>query len=268
MKWQLLHKACWAGDAAEVARLLDAGADPNRVAPTNWRQTPLGRTLEFRITSPRHSGHVETVRILLQRGADPTVRSTYLDMTPYELAEFCGLAEAADLLRDFRPATPHPTGMTGLWLASASRLPEVNNVERVRWLAEDQDVNLSWRQATPLMMAVGHAAHFRVADELLKAGANPNAGTSILHASCEWHFEYLVPALRYLAQIGWNVNARDAIGQTALHKAAFLGYAAAVRVLLERGADPGARDGAGLTAIDLAHRWNKSAAIKVLARAG
>ena len=266
MKWQLLHKACWAGDAAEVARLLDAGADPNRVAPTNWRQTPLGRTLEFRITSPRHAGHVETVRILLQRGADPTVRSTYLDMTPYELAEFCGLGEAADLLREFRPATSNPTGMTGLWLASASRLPETTKLERVRWLREEQDVNSSWRQATPLMMAVGHAAHFRVADELLKAGADPNAGTSILHASCEWHFEYLVPALGYLAQVGWNVNACDTAGQTALHKAAFLGYSAAVRVLLENGAYPGARDDAGLTALDLAHQWNKVPVLKVLAR--
>jgi ankyrin repeat protein len=223
--------------------------------------------LEFRITSPRHSGHVETVRILLQRGADPTVRSTYLDMTPYELAEFCGLAKAADLLRDVRPATPHPTGMTGLWLASASRLPETNKMDRVRSLAEEHDLNRSWRQATPLMMAVGHAAHFRAADELLKAGADPNAGTSILHASCEWHFEYLVPALRYLAKIGWNVNACDTAGQTALHKAAFLGYAAAVRVLLDSGADPGARDGGGLTALDVADQWNKAPVIKILAHA-
>jgi hypothetical protein len=56
------------------------------------------------------------------------------------------------------------------------------------------------------MMAVGHAAHFQVADQLLKAGADPNTGFSILHASCDWHFEYVVPALRYLARIGWDVN--------------------------------------------------------------
>ena len=59
MKWQLLHNACWAGDAPEVTRVLDTGADPNPVAPTNWRQTPLGHTLEFRITSPGHAGCVE-----------------------------------------------------------------------------------------------------------------------------------------------------------------------------------------------------------------
>lgn len=267
MKWQLLHKACWAGDAKEVARLLDMGADPNQVAPTNWRQTPLGRTLEFRITSPKHAGHVETVRILLQRGADATVRSTYLDLTPYELSQFCGLAPAADLLCDFRPATPHPTGMTSLWLASASRLGESTKLDEVRQLARGQDLQASWRRATPLMMAVGHAAHFRVADELLQAGADPNAGHSLLHASCEWHFQHLVGALRYLAQMGWNVNSSDAAGRTALHQAAFLGYVAAVRVLLENGADPGIRDAKGLTALDVARQWSKVRVSQLLLRA-
>jgi ankyrin repeat protein len=157
--------------------------------------------------------------------------------------------------------------MTSLWLASASRLSEPAKVEGVRRLANEQYVNSSWRQATPLMMAVGHAAHIRIADELLKAGADPNAGNSILHASCEWHFEYLVPALSFLAQVGWDVNSQDSTGQTALHKAAFLGYAAAVRVLLDNNADPGARDSSGLTPLDVARQWNKVAVIKALARA-
>lgn len=267
MKWQLLHNACWAGDSREVARLLDAGADPNQIAPTDWRQTPLGRTLEFRITSPKHAGHVETVRVLLRRGADPRIRSTYLDMTPYELAAFCGLEPAADLLRPFQPVTQHPTGMTDIWLTAASRLPELDMLAAVRDSANTQSVKSIWRQATPLLMAVGHAAHFRVADQLLKAGADPNQGTSILHASCDWHFEHLVPAVLYLAKSGWDVNSRDSSGQTALHKAAFLGYAKAVRALVEQGADPDAKDSSGLTPIDVARRWNKLAAIKVLSRA-
>lgn len=263
MKWQLLHKACWAGDAGEVRRLLKAGANPNQVAPTNWRQTPLGRTLEFRITAPRHAGHVETVRVLLEHGADATVRSTVLDMTPYEQAMFCGLAPAAELLRGFRASSAHPTGMSELWLLAASRLSEFAKLEALR-VMNPADVNLSWRKATPLMMAAGHAGHFRFADELLRMGADANAGGSILDASCEWHLEHLVAALCYLVRAGWQVNARDAKGQTALHKAAFLGYAAAIRVLLENGADAGARDSAGLTARDVARQWKKAAAVKLL----
>jgi ankyrin repeat protein len=188
MKWQLLHKACWEGDPEEVERLLKAGADPNQIAPTDWRQAPLGRTLEFRITSPRHAGHVETVRILLQYGAK-----------------------------------------------------SVNNE-----LVNTRNVNSVWRKATPLMMAARHAAHFAVCDRLLNAGADPNAGTSILHGACDWHFEHLIPALQYLLRVGWNVNSRDSVGQTALHKAAFLGYSTVARALLKIGADPNAMDGSGV----------------------
>ena len=34
MKWQAIHKASWAGDHQEVERLLNAGANLNKVAPT------------------------------------------------------------------------------------------------------------------------------------------------------------------------------------------------------------------------------------------
>ena len=264
MKWQLLHNACWVGDAPEVERLLAAGANSNQIAPTPWRQSPLGRTLEFRITQPKHAGHVETVRLLLKAGADPTVRSTQLDMTPYELASFCGLETAADLLRRFKPAAPHPAGMTALWAAAASRLPETQAIAAVRKLLRNSDVNATWRIATPLFMATGHAAHFKLADLLLKAGADPNAGTSILHASCEWHFEHLLRALEYLEQDGWNVNGQDDNKQTSLHKAAFLGYAGAIGKLLKLGADPHAKDASGLTPMDVARGARKPAAIKAL----
>ena len=256
--WRLLHRACWAGDAAEVERLLAAGANPNQVAPTNWRQTPLGRTLEFRVTHPKHAGHVDVVRALLAAGADPAARSTHLDFTPYELASFCGLEAAADLLREAQSrASPHPTGMPEIWIAAASRLPEA--VTR-----PDGDVNCMWRESTPLMMAAGHAAHFGAADLLLELGADADVGTSILHASCEWHFEHLIPALKYLASNGWNVNGRSRDGQTALHKAAFLGYAMAARTLLRLGADPAMQDAGGKTPLDLARRFRKPAAIKAL----
>ncbi len=266
MKWQALHRACWAGDDVEVERLLDAGANPNQVAPTNWRQTPLGRTLEFRITHPKHAGHIRTVRVLLSRGANAAVRSTYLDMTPGELASFCGLEEAAEMLRATPPAEPHPTGITELWLAAASRLPEPALLDAVNRLCEREDVHVIWRQATPLMMAVGHAGHFRIADRLLDAGAGPAQGTSLLHA--DWHFEHLRPALRYLARAGWNPNSCDARGQTALHKAALCVSTATLRPLLALGADALARDARGLTPAAVARCRNKAAAAQALSGAG
>jgi len=190
-------------------------------------------------------------------------------MTPFELAAFCGLERAAALLLPFcAAAIPHPAGMTELWIASASRLPESQKLEAVRLqLAKRRSANSIWRKATPLMMAVGHAAHFHVADRLIEAGADPNEGTSILHASCDWHFAHLIPALCYLSKAGWNVNARDSSGQSALHKAAFLGYTSAVRTLAGLGADPMVKDTLGFTPLDLARRWNKTGVVKLLERA-
>ncbi|MFN7932509.1 MAG: hypothetical protein U0R19_04230 [Bryobacteraceae bacterium] len=80
------------------------------------------------------------------------VHSTVLDMTPYEQAMFCGLAPAAELLRGFRAAAPHPTGMSELWLLAASRLSEGAKWEALRAMKIAQ-VNLSWRKATPLDVA-------------------------------------------------------------------------------------------------------------------
>jgi hypothetical protein len=118
--------------------------------------------------------------------------------------------------------------MTPVWLAAASRVP-------VRLPRGDR--NCVWRGATPLMMAAAHAGNWRVADRLLREGADPNAGTSLLHASCQWHFEHLLPALEYFARNGWNVNGRDADGHTALHKASFLRYRRVERTLLALGAE-------------------------------
>jgi ankyrin repeat protein len=136
--------------------------------------------------------------------------------------------------------------MTDLWLTAASRLPEPSALEAVRELADRQNVNVIWQQATPLLRAAGHAAHFQVADQLLRAGASPKE----------------VPSL-----LGWKVNSRDSDGQTALHKAAFADYSSAIRALIELKADPVAKASLGLTPLDIARRWNKPAAIKALARA-
>jgi ankyrin repeat protein len=266
MDWRPLHHACWAGDVDEVTRLIAAGADPNRDAPTNWRQRPLHRTLEFRRTEPKHDGHTRVVDLLLEAGADASVRATSLDLTPWELACFSGMEIAAKRLRKYqRKAEPHPEGMTGLWMAAASRLPEPAALRNLRRAMEDgADVNCIWRTATPLMMAVAHANHRKVANALIRAGADPNAGVSLLHASCDWHLEHLVSGLEYMHKHGWQVNNADASGQTALHKAAFLGYVKAIRVLVEMDADARLKDRSGLTALDKALAWRKEGAVEAL----
>ncbi|MBL8215895.1 MAG: ankyrin repeat domain-containing protein, partial [Bryobacterales bacterium] len=155
------------------------------------------------------AGHLAVVKLLLERAADPAVRSTYLDMSPYELACFGGFGDAAALLSPYAGSSvPHPSGMSPLWLAAATRLEEAVALERVRrLLAGGADPNAVWRGATPLLMATGHAGHFEVADALVAAGADVNRGVSMLHA--DWHWQHVLPALRYLHAKGWEVKAAD-----------------------------------------------------------
>jgi ankyrin repeat protein len=199
----------------------------------------LHRTLEFRVGFPKHPGHLEVVKLLLAAGANPRVRATALDLTPYELACFCGYEEAAVLLKNARrSASPAPEGLTPLWLAAATRFEEDRALRPVRRLLKSSPPpDAMWRRATPLMMAVAHAGNFQVGKLLLEAGAEINAGTSLLHASCDWHLEYLVPVLERMAEHGWNIDARDdGHGMTALEKARFLRYSKAERLLLRLGA--------------------------------
>lgn len=58
-----LFTAVWNGDTNRVIRLVAAGADVNSVAKTLRQETPLIDAVRF--------GHLEVVRLLLARGADP-----------------------------------------------------------------------------------------------------------------------------------------------------------------------------------------------------
>lgn len=75
------------GDAASLARLVDAGL------PVNLRNE-RGDTL-LMLTS--YHGHVEATRVLLERGADPE-RCNDSGQTPLAGAAFKGLVEVARLL--------------------------------------------------------------------------------------------------------------------------------------------------------------------------
>lgn len=60
-----LHLAARFGDAAMVDQLLDAGADVNRASPRR-KMTALHWAAA--------AGHLEATKILLHRGADPTLK--------------------------------------------------------------------------------------------------------------------------------------------------------------------------------------------------
>jgi ankyrin repeat protein len=101
------------------------------------------------------------------------------------------------------------------------------------------------------LIAAARAGRVRVAEALLRLGADPNAksddGLTALH-----HGAHHARVVQLLLKYGADPNARDWWGRTPLHQAAYSGCVEAVELLLQYGADPGARDRDGLTALDYA----------------
>jgi len=100
---------------------------------------------------------------------------------------------------------------------------------------------------------------------LLEKGANINAKDNIgwtpLHFAA---YHGITDIVRLLLEHGADINARDADGLTPLHIAAALGHVDAVRLLLRKGADPGARDNRGRTPLDLAREGGHAEAIRII----
>lgn len=264
-QWLPIIDAAKAGNAAVMKLLLDKGADPNILGENDWLYRPLHRTVEYRISAPKHEGHVETTVLLLAAGANPLLRATCANMTALALASITGdprfialfVAKirkydifSAAAIGDVRRVKAilgknkglaravDEAGCDALWYCAASRLGPEDLAETASLLLEaGADPNRISRGAPPLYMAVGHAWNIPLAEKLLAAGADANTGGSLVHASCDYHFAYLNKGLEWLAAHGATVNPRDGKGYTALQKARLLKYKKTARVLQALGAN-------------------------------
>lgn len=99
--WRPIHEACVHGRAEIVRLLLDAGADPNAVAPISGAALgarPLHRAVAAAPEAPRGPEHVRIVALLLERGADPNARGGALDLRPLEFALLSGARRFVSVL--------------------------------------------------------------------------------------------------------------------------------------------------------------------------
>jgi len=114
---------------------------------------------------------------------------------------------------------------------------------------------------SPLYWALGHAGHIALARWLLEAGADPNDGESLYHATELGHLD----GLRLLLEHGANPK-----GTNALPRAMDFDDADMVALLLDAGADPNeGSDGADITAgvpvlHQAARRMNSGAVLDLL----
>ena len=174
--------ACAHGHSPVVSVLLEHGADPNILSPNNWAYRPLHRTVEFRVNKRFTEGHSYIVTLLLQAGADPSIRATSHNLLPAELAAISGLRNAA---------LPRPED---IFFIAASRDRDRAGLRKKakRLLAGGADPNLNSPYGAPVLyFAIAHARHPEMAELLLAHGAEPDAGVSLVHAACEFHFQHL-----------------------------------------------------------------------------
>jgi ankyrin repeat protein len=173
--WKPIMDAAFAGDAVRVKKLLDAGADPNIQSTTNHHYRPLHRAIEHKKTMPKHVGHDQVVKLLLEHGADPKRRGTVGNVTALELAAM-GEPRFVPLLRKFF----EPVDIFHACLLGDPDRVELLLAEKPQ-LANSKDVNgfapLHYCAASGIFRqgAREQEAQLRVARALLNAGADPNA---------------------------------------------------------------------------------------------
>jgi ankyrin repeat protein len=226
--------------------LVNAGAEVG-VRTADLGNTPL-------ILAARCAGNSRTVKLLLERGADPTERNN-IGISPIISAAASGDLEMVKLLLDAG--------------ARADDFPQSKDPRAT-------DIAAGLR--TPLMWAAYHNDE-RMVRLLLDHGADPNWSTYFgtpLSQAC-WHDGFEAAAV--LIDHGANVDARDAVaGFTPLHWAA--GDESLrphlVKLLLGSGADPNAAGGESVGALGLApqtprmiaERRGRTAIVDALVAAG
>ena len=190
--------AAIAGDASLVLELLDAG-------------TPIESTGEHGETALHGAvagGHVDIVRLLLQRGADPdAIASDGHDSTPLRIAIMFGRDESVDALLEGGATVDLADSEGNTAIFGAAALGHATIVESL----VDRGAEVNRRNedgVTPLMLAVIHAIdedeerrerQFGTVLNLLTRGADPNLrdpdGSTALHVACAAAHQQMVSFL-------------------------------------------------------------------------
>ena len=204
-----LIAAAWGNRVEEARRLIAAGADVNR----------QDRTQQSAYLIATSEGYLELLQLTLANGADVHSTDSY---------NGTGLIRAAD------------RGHVEIVRELLKTPIRIDHVNRLGWTALLEAV----------ILGNGGPRHTETVRLLVAAGANVNLAdrqgvTPLAHARSRG-FDSMAAILE---QAGGRarrsegaIDARDALGRTALMRATYAGDAAAVRKLLEAGADVDLRD--------------------------
>jgi ankyrin repeat protein len=245
------------GDVATVQMLVDAGADVNDAAASGASALVIAA----------HSGNRAVARFLLEHGARANdmgagyaALHAALLMGDLELVKAL-LANGADPNLPLRRPTaarrasaepvlrPAFLGATPFWLAA-----RFGEVEILKVLAE--------AGADPMFVktAAGPAV-VQISENGGRPAPEPSGMTTLMAAVAPERLrtqlsqrgafareeDAVLEAVKLIVSQRVDVNAKDADGETALHRAVALGHASVVQYLVEHGADVNIRNAEGVT---------------------
>ena len=238
-----LHFAAATGNAQAVAVLLDRGADVNRVEAA-WKQTPLMWAAA--------RGHAEVVRLLVTRGADATRTTRIEDLPERDIEDQYALAERVERLRaegQDLAAVEYPTDR---------RDGDEEDVERPLTHHE----LIGKKGGLTAFHFAAREGHHEVVRALVEEGndinirASADNATPLLVATINGHFDLAAEMLRMgadpnLAADNGNTPLYSAIVRQWAHQSGYphprhhqfqdITYLEMMELLLEAGADPNSR---------------------------
>jgi ankyrin repeat protein/HEAT repeat protein len=239
-----LYRHSWSGNAKEVQKLLEAGADPNAV---HRGMRPLHKAAV--------AGHVEVLRLLIDHGAEVNVKDSS-GRSP--------LLEAA--------GSRNPKAVEILLAAGAK--PDGTELGHACWLGRTEAVNLLLAAGAPPDGGLPQAAqggHVELVQLLLDKGArvqtkSPDGSTPLHLAALQGGFKTVELLLKH----GADPNKVNQEGNTSLHMA-ISGDCdlETIKLLVESGAKLNIANDEALTPVRLAGlRGEKSVYTWLFAAAG
>ena len=272
--WKPIMDACYVGQADAVALLLEHGADPNVKSKSAHHYRPLHRTVEHKKTAPKHNGHHQTVKLLLDAGADPLMQGSYTFISAIAVcatgdsteflpallkkapkqhdifhAAVLGDAARVNALLEENPslAKAHHEG-TKIWTSDKGWTPltycvssRVGNDSEKNRSALAKIAGSLLDHGADLTGCVDQAIYnnnLEVFEMLLKAGGRCADDDTLNHAACDGHFDALELLLKYGAVLDGTRGTDHHGGYTPLGCTVSCRSIQGAQWFLEKGQNP------------------------------
>ncbi|MGC4017219.1 MAG: ankyrin repeat domain-containing protein [Luteolibacter sp.] len=225
---QALHDACAKGDAREVGRLLEAGADPN--LPISGRACCYSVN-EWPINTATTQGDVGIVRMLLDHGAKIDKPDSE-GLKPIHLAAQSGNLEMVKLLLSRGAGIHSPSGYSKSTETPLESACISGDLAMVKYLVAQ---GASPAKSADCLSCAARSQKQEVVLFLLEHGARISAsGESPVVAATD---KGDLAMVKLLVKHGAALNAKEKDGWSSIHTASRSGNAELVAYLLDHGAN-------------------------------